>query len=43
MAVEDHVWLWRTIYSYGGPFIALEAMFIFGGLCMRVCVCVGGM
>ena len=36
MAVEGHLWLWRSIYKCGGPCIAVEGMYIFGGLCMRV-------
>ena len=36
MAVEGHLWLWRSIYKCGGPCIAVEGMDIFGGLCMRV-------
>ena len=32
MAVEGHVYLWREIYSWGGPFIALN----YGGLCIAL-------
>ena len=35
MAVEGHVWLWKTIYSSGGLCIAVE------GMCSCRCQCIG--